>query len=117
MTKIKPGTKLLGFALPVATAITLFALLAAGGLPQVGGLPDLIAFALELAPRTMYAIAVGGSAAVAMHYTGMDLPNVERAELYRRAVSDRDVLRVLVLESACWLAWAVFFAVVYHPWS
>ena len=115
--KLKPATKLLGIILPIATAITLYALLAAGGLPQVGGLPDLITFALELAPRTMYAIAVGGSAALAMHWTGMDLPNADRSELYKLARTDRDALKVLMLESACWLAWAIFFAVSFHPWS
>jgi hypothetical protein len=108
------ATKLLGLALPIATAITLGVLLVASALPQVGQLPDLIAHALELAVRTMYALAIGGSAALSMHLTGMDVPNAHRAALRERAEQGSvSAMIVLASETLAWLAWAAFWAVVY----
>ena len=116
--RFKASTKLLGFALPIATAATLFILLTAGGLPQIGALPDLLTYALELAPRTMYALAIGGSAALSMHFTGMNLDNAEREICLTHAgCGHTGALHVLLLETFCWLAWGVLWTVVYHPWS
>lgn len=116
--KLKPQTKLLGIILPIFTAITLYVLLTAGTLPQVGALPDLITYVLELAPRTLYAVAVGGVTAFSMHATGMNIRNEHRRELLSRAAKDdRAALRVLLLESACWFGWAVLWLFVFRPWS
>lgn len=111
---MKASTKLLGIALPVALVVTLVALLTLGATPQVGGMPDVLAYALELAPRTMYALAIAGSAVVAMNVTGMDIGNLRRCELMREAADgNRDALWVLMLETAAWLLWTVLWASVY----
>lgn len=117
--KLKPQTKLLGIILPAFTAVTLYVLMAAGTLPQVGALPDLITYVLELAPRTLYAVAVGGVTAFSMHATGMDIPNSQRRELLARASRHHDpaALRVLLLESACWFGWVLVWLAVFRPWS
>lgn len=118
---MKAGTKLLGLALPIALAITLVALLGVGGIEQIGELPDLVAYALQLAPLTMYAIAVGGSTAVSMHVTGMNIDNERRCELMAVAWSGGPdswpAFRVLALEAACWLLWGVLWAHVYTVWQ
>lgn len=111
---MKAATNLLGIALPLATIVTLTLLLTAGGVPQVGGLPDLIVYALELAPRTMYALAIGGSAAVAMQVTGMNIANERRCELLNEAAGgELGPIIVLAGETFAWLAWSVLWAVVY----
>lgn len=119
MKRLSSQTKLLGIILPIFTAITLYVLMAAGTLPQVGALPDLITYVLELAPRTLYAVAVGGVTAFSMHATGMNIPNSQRRELLARAGKDYDgaALRVLLLESACWFGWALVWLAVFRPWS
>jgi hypothetical protein len=108
------SVKLLGFALPIALIVTLVALVGAAGLPQVGPMPDVIAYALELAPRTMYAIAIGGSTALSMRMTGMNLDNDYRCTLIHAAAKGQ-VGPVLVLagETFAWLAWAVLWSWVY----
>ena len=115
---MKTGGKLLGIALPVALVLTVVALVGAGSVPQVGPLPDLLAYAFELAPRTMYAIAVGGSTAVAMNLSGMNIANERRCELLEDAADGNPgAFRVLALESACWLAWGLLWACVYIVWQ
>lgn len=111
---MKASTKLLALALPIATVVTLTALVLVGATPQVTPTPDLIAYALELAPKTMYAIAIGGSTAVAMQLTDMNLGENERAKLIDRA-ADGEFGAILVLagETFAWLAWAVLWSVVY----
>lgn len=112
--KVKAQSKLLWMALPIGTAITLVVLLTAGGTSQVGGLPDLLAYVLELAPKTLYAIAIGGSAAMAMHLTGMDLGNTYRCQLtHKAAEGDFGAMLVLGGETFAWLAWTVLWAFVY----
>ena len=116
--KLQVPTKLLGVALPIATFLTLFALLFAGGVPQIGPMPDLLAYVIELAPRTVYAIAIGGAAAVSMHVTGMNLDNEERCDMLRRAAGgNRSALYVLLLETAAWMGWTVVWLFVFRPWS
>lgn len=111
---MKPAGKLLGLALPVATVLTLLALLAAGGVRQVGALPDLLAYALELAPRTMYAIAIGGSTALSMHFTGMDIANTRRCDLLDKAAGGEiGAMVVLAGETLGWFGWAVLWSFVY----
>lgn len=111
---MQASTKLLGIALPVALVVSLVALLTLGATPQVGGMPDVLAYALELAPRTMYALAIGGSAVVAMHMTGMDIGNARRCDLMQEAAEgNRNALWVLVLETGAWLSWTVLWAFVY----
>ena len=111
---MKPAGKLLGLALPVATVVTLLALLGAGGTSQIGALPDLLAYALELAPRTMYAIAIGGSTALSMHFTGMDIANARRCQLLEKAAEgDLGAMAVLAGETLAWFGWAVLWTFVY----
>lgn len=118
MFKITTQTKLLGIILPIATAITLYVLLAAGALPQIGGMPDIITFVLELAPRTLYAIAIGGVTAFSMHACGMNIGNTHRSALMRRAEDGDDGARhALTLEAVCWFGWAVFWLLVFRPWA
>lgn len=118
---LKAQTKLLGIALPLALVITVVALLLAGGVPQVGPMPDLLAYAFELAPRTMYAIAIGGSTAVSMNLTGMNIGNDHRCVLMllasEKGARSWPAFRVLALESACWLLWGVLWAHVYIVWQ
>lgn len=112
--KVKAQSKLLWIALPIGTVLTLAVLLTAGGTDQVGGLRDIMAYVFELAPKTLYAIAIGGSSAMAMHLTGMDLGNRYRAQLVNKA-ADGDPSAMIVLggETFAWLAWTVLWAFVY----
>lgn len=111
---MKLATKLLGIALPLVTIVALFALLTAGSLPQVGGVPDLLAYALELAPRTMYALAIGGSTALSMNLTGMNIDNDQRCVLVESAARGKvGPMVVLAGETLAWIFWACFWAHVY----
>lgn len=108
------ATKLLLFALPLATLFTLLVLLMAGGMRQFGSLADLSAFALELAPRTLYAIAIAGSASVMMHATATDLGNGKRKALIDLAASgDRAAMLVIAGETIAWMLWVVIFTPIY----
>lgn len=115
---MKAATKLLGLALPIATVVTLTVLVLAAATPQTGAMPDLIAYALELAPKTMYALAIGGSAAVAMQVTGMNLGNEWRCKLTQQAAEGAPgPMLVLAGETFAWLAWTLLFAHVYVVWQ
>jgi hypothetical protein len=112
--KIQLGTKLLVFALPIATLVTLVVLLFGGGMKQIGSLADLTAFALELAPRTLYAIAIAGSASVMMHATATDLGNGRRKALIQAAeTGGRGPLLILAGETLAWMLWVVIFTPIY----
>lgn len=111
---MKAPTKLLGIALPIATVVTLAVLLAGSGVPQIGPMPDMIVTVLELAVRTLYAIAIAGSAAVSMKLTGMDIGNTRRCELLEKAAKgELGPMIVLAGETFAWLAWSVLWAFVY----
>lgn len=113
-TDLSAGSKLLGVAMPVATVIVLVALLFVGGTQLIGPVADLLSAVFDLAVLTLYAIAIGGSAAVAMHMTGGNLPNRVRRDLVREAeLGSVHAFRLLVLESASWVAWAVVWGWVY----
>ena len=113
---MKSATKLLGLALPVATVLVLIVLLTGSGVPQIGPMPDMIVTVLELAVRTLYAIAIGGSAVISMDITGMNIGNVYRAQLVvDAAVGKRDSLFVLLQETVAWFAWCALWAYVYLP--
>ena len=114
LLEFKLSTKLLGIALPLLTVMALFLLLTASALPQVGSLPDLFAYALELAPRSMYALAIGGSTALSMNLTGMNIANELRCRLVDRAAEGEfGPMMVLLGETFAWLAWAMFWGHVY----
>ena len=76
--KLHRGTRVLLIYLPVFTAVVLLALRIAGV-----GYADLRAYALELAPRSLYPIAAIGLAAGLMKLTGFDLRDEEREHLIR----------------------------------
>jgi hypothetical protein len=108
------ATKLLGFVLPVAAALTLLVLLFGGGIKQIGNLSDLSAFVLELPARTVYAIAIIGSASVIMHATATDLGNGKRQTLIDQAVAGKGgALLVLFGETLAWMGWALIFSHIY----
>lgn len=111
---MKVSTKLLWVALPPFFVVTFIALLFLGGVPQIGGLPDLIAYVIELAPKTVYAIAIGGATAFAMNVTGMDLGTNQRHRLIEdAAVGHLGPMRVLQLETVSWFGWMVLWIVVF----
>lgn len=111
---MKLATKLLALTLPMATLIVLCVLLFAGGMRQFGSLADLTAFALELAPRTLYAIAIAGSASLMMHATATDLGNSRRKALVELAAAgERGALLVLAGETLAWMLWVVIFIPIY----
>lgn len=113
---MKVPTRLLGIALPIATAITLAALLTVSGVPQIGPMPDMIVTVLELAVRTLYAIAIGGSAAVSMQITGMNVANARRCELLDEAAAgELGPMVVLLGETLAWFGWVTVWCVVYLP--
>lgn len=113
---MKSPMKLLGIALPLATFLVLLVLLTGSGVPQIGPMPDMIVTVLELAVRTLYAIAIGGSAAVAMQMTGMNIVNERRCELLDNAAKgDFGAMVVLAGETFAWFGWCVLWAFVYLP--
>lgn len=113
---MKVPAKLLGIALPIATAITLTILLTGSGVPQIGPMPDMIVTVLELAVRTLYAIAIGGSAAVSMQITGMNVANARRCELLDQASrGELGPMIVLLGETLAWFGWVVVWCFVYLP--
>lgn len=110
----KLATKLLAFALPLATLATLVVLMFGGGMKQIGSLADLSAFVLELAPRTLYAIAIVGSASFVMHATATDLGNQQRAALVDLAAGGaRGAQLVLAGETLAWMGWVLIFTPIY----
>ncbi len=113
---MKVPTKLLGIALPVATVIVLAVLLVGSGVPQIGAMPDMIVTVLELSVLTLYALAIGGTTAVAMQMTGMNIQNDRRCELLDKA-ADGDVGAMVVLagETVGWFGWAFVWFHVYSP--
>ena len=113
---MRAPAKLLGLALPVATIVTMIVLLAGSGVPQIGPMPDMIVTVLELAVRTLYALAIGGSAAVAMQMTGMNIANERRCELLDHAAGgELGPMVVLLGETLAWFGWVVVWAFVYLP--
>lgn len=111
---MKISTKLLWVALPPFFVVTFIALLFLGGVPQIGGLPDLIAYVIELAPKTIYAIAIGGATAFAMNATDMDIGGSRRRLLIEDAAQGNDgALRVLQLETVSWFGWMILWIVVF----
>lgn len=110
------SVKLLGMALPLATVLVLAVLLTGSGVPQIGPMPDMIVTVLELAVRTLYAIAIGGSAAVAMQITGMNIANERRCELLNNAAQGEfGSMVVLAGETLAWFGWCVLWLFVYLP--
>ena len=113
---MKSATKLLGLALPLATILVLAVLLTGSGVPQIGPMPDMIVTVLELAVRTLYAIAIGGSAAVSMQITGMNVANTRRCELLDEAAcGELGPMVVLLGETLAWFGWVTVWCFVYLP--
>ena len=113
---MKSATKLLGLALPLATILVLAVLLTGSGVPQIGPMPDMIVTVLELAVRTLYAIAIGGSAAVSMQITGMNVANARRCELLDQAAAgELGPMAVLLGETLAWFGWVTVWCFVYLP--
>ena len=113
---MKSSTKLLGLALPLATILVLAVLLTGSGVPQIGPMPDMIVTVLELAVRTLYAIAIGGSAAVSMQVTGMNVANARRCELLDEAAGgELGPMVVLLGETLAWFGWVTVWCFVYLP--
>jgi len=113
---VKSHTKLLGLALPFGTIAVLVVLLTGSGVPQIGPMPDMIVTVLEMSVRTLYAIAIGGSAVVSMEITGMNIPNARRCDLMEAAESGhRGALWALVLETLAWFGWVAVWCYVYLP--
>jgi len=107
------SVKLLAFALPIAVLATLAALIGAGGIPQIGPLPDVLAYVLELAPKTLILLAAFGCASVAMNISGINIDNARRYELMNDAArGNRGALYVLIQEGLAWLAftWLALWA-------
>ena len=110
------SVKLLGMALPLATILVLAVLLTGSGVPQIGPMPDMIVTVLELAVRTLYAIAIGGSAAVSMQITGMNVANARRCELLDEASrGELGPMIVLLGETLAWFGWVTVWCFVYLP--
>lgn len=111
---LKPhrSSRVLLIYLPIFAALTLLALRIAGV-----GYADLRAYALELAPRSLYPIAAIGLTAGLMKLTGFDLSDEQRAQLVnwlvnsqntgRWPLSDRQLGCFLVLAGET-LAWGFF---------
>ena len=117
--RMKPqrGTRVLLIYLPVFSILTLLALRIAGL-----GYEDLRAYAMELAPRSMYAVAILGLAAGYMRLTGMDLPNAERARYQRILLGEAEgdklgAFAILAGESLAWSVALLVFAAILLVWQ
>lgn len=112
--RMKPhsGTRVLLIYLPIFAAAVLFALRIAGV-----GYADLRAYALELAPRSLYPIAAIGLTAGLMKLTGFDLRDDYRQTLVRMLASSetegrwplsRQQFGAFLVLAGETLAWAFF---------
>lgn len=114
---MKAHAKLFAFWLPLMVLLTLAGWLVFGALPQMQLTGDLIAWLMELPVTTCYAGGAGGATALTMHWTGINLPNDQRAALIERVLTDGDAaaLRILILETTAWLGFLAIWALFFFP--
>lgn len=117
--KISRAARVLGLYLPIAVALTMLALQLAGI-----GYADLRAYVMELAPRSVYAIAIIGLVEAFMRIRGYDVANDERCRL--RAIvtnpsshpTDREsAYAILRMENITGIAALIVFACILLVWQ
>jgi len=102
--------------LPLMTVATLLGWLVFGALPRMELTGDLIAWLLELPVITCYAIAAGGFTMLTMHWTGINIDNDRRAELFAMALEGNEHARnLLEQETRAWLGFLCAFAAFFFP--
>lgn len=102
--------------LPLMTLVTLAGWLVFGALPRMELTGDLIAWLLELPVVTCYAIAAGGFTMLTMHWTGINIDNEQRAELFGMALAgNRHARHLLLIETAAWLGFLCVFGSFFFP--
>lgn len=107
------ATKLLAFAMPAAVLACILVLLAVHEVPEIGPLPDLLAFVISIAPATLVPLAAFGLACMMMQVTGQNIDNDARSSLVDAAGRGSwGAFRVLVLEVVGWIGftWLVLWA-------
>lgn len=113
---MKTYAKTFLFWMPLMVLATIVGWTVLGALPGATMTGDLIAWLMELPVITVYALAAGGATMLTMHWTGMNIDNDRRAELFEMALCrNKDATRLLIIESVQWVAVLIVFSIFFFP--